>query len=41
LIGCCVVMGLQVYCKDIRNRALNGVLFHHHPIHVALLLIKL
>ena len=33
-IGFCVVMGLQVLCKDKYDQALNWMLFHYHHIHV-------
>ena len=29
-----VVMGCQMYWKDIREEALNRVIFHYYPIHV-------
>ena len=29
-----VVMGRQMYWKDIRDGALNQVIFHYYPIHV-------
>ena len=33
----CVVMGPWMHCKDIRDRALNRMIFQYHPIHVGLL----
>jgi hypothetical protein len=33
-IGICTSTGLQVYCKDKGDQALNQMLIHYPPIHV-------